>query len=90
MYFVYILKSLKSQKLYAGFTSDLRKRLKEHNLGLVLSTKPYLPWKLVYYEAYLSEAEARHREHNLKLWANAWNQLKRRIKKSIEKVDNAD
>ncbi|MEK7067598.1 MAG: GIY-YIG nuclease family protein [Patescibacteria group bacterium] len=90
MYFVYILKSLKSKKLYVGYTSNLYKRFKEHNLALVQSTKPYLPWKLVYYEAYFSEEEARHREHNLKLWANAWNQLKRRIKKSIEKVSNAD
>lgn len=87
MYFVYILKSKKSKRLYLGYTNDIRKRLKEHNQGLAKSTKPYIPWQIVYYEAYLSEKEARHREHNLKLRANAWNQLKRRIKESIKNTD---
>jgi len=72
--------------LYLGCTNNLRERLKEHNQGLVKSTLLYAPWKLVYYEAYLSKKEAFHREQNLKLRANAWNQLKRRIKESI----NAD
>ena len=83
MYFVYILRSKKSKGLYIGCTNNLYKRLKKHNGGLVRSTKPYIPWQIVYYEAYCSETEAFHREHNLKLRANAWNQLKRRIKKSI-------
>lgn len=33
---------------------DLRKRVKEHNNGLNFSTKPYLPWQLIYYEACLN------------------------------------
>jgi putative endonuclease len=86
MYFVYLLKSKKSKKLYLGYTNNLRKRLAEHNQGLSRATKPYTPWRIVYYEAYFSKEEAIRREHNLKLRANAWNQLKRRIKKSI----NAD
>jgi len=84
MYFVYILKSKKNKQLYVGCTNNLRERLREHNNGLVKSTRPYVPWRLVYYEAYLSEEEAFHREHNLKLRANAWNQLKRRIQKSLK------
>jgi len=36
------------------------------------------------FEAYKIEDEARHREHNLKLRANAFNQLKRRISKSLK------
>jgi putative endonuclease len=56
---MYILKSLKDNKLYIGSTSDLRKRFKEHNLGLAISTKFRRPFKLVYYEAYLSEQDAR-------------------------------
>ena len=83
MYFVYILKSKKNKQLYVGCTNNLRERLREHNNGLVKSTRPYVPWRLVYYEAYLSKEEAFRREHNLKLRANAWNQLKRRIQKSI-------
>ena len=30
-YFVYVLLSLKDGKFYIGFTSDLNRRLKEHN-----------------------------------------------------------
>jgi len=86
MYFVYILKSKKNNKLYIGCTDNLNKRLQEHNKGLSQATKPYIPWISVYYEAYLSQREAYHREHNLKLRSNAWNQLKARIKESL----NAD
>ncbi|MFH0852061.1 MAG: GIY-YIG nuclease family protein [bacterium] len=86
MHFVYILRSKKHRRLYLGSTNDLRDRIEQHNSGKVQSTKVYLPWCIVYYEAYSSETEARHREHNLKLRANAWSQLKRRINKSI----NAD
>lgn len=39
MHYLYILKSLKDSKLYIGQTSDLRKRLAEHNTGQNKSTK---------------------------------------------------
>ena len=83
MFFVYFLKSEKDKKLYIGSTNDLRKRFKEHNSGFVESTKLRRPFKLVYFEAYASEKEARHREHNLKLRARALRQLLNRIKDSI-------
>lgn len=80
MYYVYILRSKKDQKLYTGSTNDLRKRFKFHNEGKVLSTYLRRPFELIYYEAYKVEKDARIREHNLKLRANALNQLKRRMK----------
>ena len=80
---MYILKSLKDKKCYIGSTSDLKRRLKEHNSGLVKSTMHRMPFKLVYFEGYASEEEARHREKNLKLRARALRQLFNRIKKSI-------
>lgn len=83
MFFVYFLKSLRDNELYLGSCKDLRERFKKHNLGLVPSTRNRRPLKLVYYEAYSFEDEARHREHNLKLRAKALAQLKKRIKKSI-------
>lgn len=83
MFFVYILKSQKDGKLYFGSTSDLKRRIKEHNCGLVASTKPRKPFKLVYVEGYSSEEDARKREHNLKLRAKAMRQLLTRIKKSL-------
>ncbi|MDD2753313.1 MAG: GIY-YIG nuclease family protein [Candidatus Portnoybacteria bacterium] len=65
-YYVYILESLKNKELYVGYTGDLNKRIKEHNRGLVFSTKPYLPWLIIFYEAYRSEKDARRREAYLK------------------------
>ncbi|NCO44877.1 GIY-YIG nuclease family protein, partial [Candidatus Wolfebacteria bacterium] len=72
---MYIIKSLKDGKLYFGSTSDLKKRLKEHNSGLNQSTKSRRPFKLVYYEAYVSKEDAKQREQNLKLRARALRQL---------------
>ena len=84
MFFVYILKSKKEKSLYIGYTNDLRKRIKEHNLGLVRSTKSRKPFYLVYYEAYYSKQDAVYREHNLKLRAKALRQLKIRIGTSLQ------
>ena len=52
MYYVYILKSSKSNKLYYGYTADLKKRFKEHNNGKSKFTKGHIPWKLVFYCAF--------------------------------------
>ncbi|QQG38383.1 MAG: GIY-YIG nuclease family protein [Candidatus Kaiserbacteria bacterium] len=79
MFYVYILQSSKDTKLYAGYTSDLRRRFSEHNDGLNKSTKPRVPFKLLYYEAYSSQADAERREQMLKKSAGARTALKRRL-----------
>lgn len=84
MHDVYILKSLKDNKIYTGFTSDLRKRIKEHFEGKVKSTASRLPLKLVYYEAYLSKEDAQSRERYLKGGGKAKNILKGQIKNSLK------
>ncbi|MBU0975307.1 GIY-YIG nuclease family protein [Patescibacteria group bacterium] len=66
MFYVYALKSLKNNDLYIGYSADLRSRFLTHNNGKVRSTKPNRPWRLVYYEAYLSKEDARKRESQLK------------------------
>jgi len=78
MFYVYILKSSKDNSLYLGYTNDLRRRFLEHNSGLSSYTKKHIPYKLIYYEAYQKKSDAEKRESNLKLRANAMNQLKRR------------
>ena len=83
MFYVYILKSKKDLELYTGSTNDLKRRFEEHNNGKVFSTRLRVPFELIYYEAYKSEKDARIREHNLKLRANALSQLKRRLKHSL-------
>lgn len=84
MFYVYIMRSKKDLNLYTGSTKDLRKRLEEHNNKKVFSTRSRVPFELIYYEAYKMEKDAREREHNLKLRANALGQLKRRIKESLK------
>jgi putative endonuclease len=84
MFYLYILRSLKDNQLYIGSTSDLRKRLIEHNSGKVFSTKLRKPLEVVYYEAYKSESDARRREKSLKLRSRAFAQLKKRILDSIK------
>ena len=51
MYYVYILRSVNKDWHYVGYTSDLKQRFKEHNLGKVESTKPHQPFKMVSYIA---------------------------------------
>jgi len=82
MYFVYILKSARDQKLYTGFTADLRRRLVEHNQGQNISTASRGPFKLVYYEAYSAKSDAIRRELRLKQHKGAFAQLKKRIEDS--------
>ncbi len=39
MYYVYILKSLKDESLYIGYSANLKKRISDHENGLSKSTK---------------------------------------------------
>ena len=78
MYYVYVLKSRKDEKLYVGHTMDLKRRMKEHNEGLVESTKSRVPLDLMYYEASNLLEDALKREQNLKTgYGRAY--LKRRL-----------
>lgn len=84
MHYFYFIQSIKkSDIIYSGSTNDLKKRLEKHNEGRVFSTKRYLPWKLVYYEAYLSEEDAREREQKFKRHGKGNDELKKRIKQSL-------
>ena len=65
-YYTYIIQSLKNKSFYIGYTSDLRTRLKKHNTGENKSTKPFAPYKLIYYEAFLNRIDAKDREEYLK------------------------
>ena len=78
-YYIYVIQSKKSLSLYIGFTTDLKKRFQEHNRGQVFSTKPYIPWQLIHYEAYLNPDDAKRREKYLKTNQGA-RLLKRKLK----------
>ncbi|WP_026495017.1 GIY-YIG nuclease family protein [Butyrivibrio sp. WCD3002] len=53
--------------LYCGWTNDLDKRISDHNAGKGAKyTKPRLPVKLVYFEAFDTKEEAMSREWHIK------------------------
>jgi len=66
MWYTYLLQSNKDNLWYTGCSNDLRKRFKEHNNGLVTSTKGRGPFKLIYYEACSNKNDAFAREKYLK------------------------
>lgn len=66
MYFVYVLRSVSFDRTYTGMTSDLKKRIRQHNNSENKSTKAYVPWELIYSEEFESRIEARKREKYLK------------------------
>lgn len=65
-YYVYLLHSLKNGSSYIGYSSDLKSRIQSHNNGKNQATKPFRSYKLVFYEAFLNERDAKSREEYLK------------------------
>ena len=84
MFYVYIIKSTTTTLLYTGSTNDLKRRFLEHNNGRVKSTSPHRPFTLIYYEAYLSELDARKRESTLKNSRHSKRYLRDRITNSLQ------
>ncbi len=66
MFYTYVLKSTIDNKLYIGYTSNIVKRINEHNDGKVNSTATRKPMKLIYYEACLNRNKAIKREKYFK------------------------
>ena len=66
MYYVYVLKSLKDGNLYTGVTTDLRRRLREHNAGKTKSLRARRPLRLVFSETYPTKRQALARERFFK------------------------
>ena len=79
MFYTYVLKSKKDNKIYIGSTSNLKKRFNEHNDGKVESTCYRRPLELIYYEAYKEKDIARKRERLLKR-GKAHMELRKRLK----------
>ncbi len=67
MYYVYIIRSINHpQQIYAGRTTNLAKRLANHNAGTTLHTKKYKPWKLIVQLGFKDEMKAIEFEQYLK------------------------
>jgi putative endonuclease len=85
MFYVYVLFSEKDEQLYTGFTDDLRSRFSAHVNGYVKSTQSRRPLRLIYYESYLLESDAKRREKYLK-GGNGKYQLKDQLADVFEKL----
>ena len=62
---LYILQNDKGN-FYIGVTTDIDRRLAEHNRGQNTSTKKRGPWRLVYTEKHPSSIIAKRREYEIK------------------------
>ena len=77
MYYVYVLKNPNNSYIYIGYSNNLKRRMDEHRFDKA-------GWKLVYYESYLSETDARKREKKLKDYGSSLGHLRKRLKNSLE------
>lgn len=83
-YYVYILLSLRDNKFYTGFTTDLRNRFLRHKRGEVKSTVGRRPLKLIHYEYFVVKEDAKAREVFLKSGYGR-NQLKKALQNTLSK-----
>ena len=65
-HYVYILQYYKEQSWDIGETSDLRKRIKQHQSCQVASTRYRGPFRIVLYEYFFNNKDAKARERFLK------------------------
>ncbi len=79
--YVYVLRHAGTGELYYGYTANLCRRLEEH--------QQREPWHLVYYEAYASAMDARHREQKLKHYGQTRAHLRHRIENSLSEQISA-
>ena len=82
---VYILFSEKDHLLYIGFTSNLEKRLENHNAGNTRSTAPRRPLTLIFCEHYLFKEDAMNRELYFKT-SMGRKAIKLMLRESLEKM----
>ena len=66
MYYVYVLQSESDAGLYIGFSTDLKRRIAQHQTGESQATAHRGHWHLIYYEAYRMRQDAEGRERFLK------------------------
>lgn len=79
MYFVYILESTVNSRWYVGSSDNPERRLHEHNSGKTRSTKPFIPYKIVYIKEYQTKIKALKNELLIKKSGRIRKELKERI-----------
>ncbi len=66
MFYVYIIYSDSADKYYVGYTTDLEKRLIEHNSGISKFTSRCSDWEIKYTESFTDRESAIQREKEIK------------------------
>ena len=84
MFYVYVLANPENLRTYVGYSEDLKRRVREN------AQAAHRDWKLAYYEAYLSETDARERERKLKAHGSGMVELKKRMKCSLAMVNQTE
>jgi len=89
VFYVYAIQNMADcSEIYIGYTADLRRRLIEHNSPQNTGYTRNKKWRVIYYEAFLSEKDARRRERRLKQDGRARYQLMKRLSNSLEVNQN--
>jgi putative endonuclease len=87
MYYTYVLLSTKENKLYLGFTQDLKTRMDLHRRGFMMKERNNGSLKLIYLEACLNKKDAVRRDKYLKSFFGR-KFLKFRLKKYFTSSQN--
>ena len=85
----YVLVSRRDGDFYIGFSSDLKKRLTDHNNGKVISTRNRRPLELIYFESHRNKYDALRRDKYLKTTAGK-KALRLMIRESLVEFKNCD
>ncbi|MFH0803546.1 MAG: GIY-YIG nuclease family protein [Candidatus Tagabacteria bacterium] len=83
MHGVYVLRSKKDSSLYFGYSTDIKKRVNEHQKGQVLSTRDKRPLEIIYCELYKNKKDAMRRE---KFFKSGWgrNYIKKILRDTLK------
>ena len=66
VWYTYALKSKKDSTLYIGMSTDVAKRLLQHNAGKTVSNRHHTPFEVIYTREFQTRYEAREYEKYLK------------------------
>jgi len=66
MYYAYVVRSINFNFHYKGHCENIEARLKQHNAGMTVSIRKYLPFEIAYFEIFETRLEAVKREKYFK------------------------
>jgi putative endonuclease len=83
IFYTYVLQSEDTGVLYIGYTSDIERRLREHNEAKGKYTSNKGNWNILFYKKFINKHDAISLERQLKRWKS-----KTRVLEWIERERN--